>query len=529
LSTSLSKLSLLPSAALAAVTAVLISSCATEPQSTWGRSSVGIEVPTPVGVLVPGASLDPVTGNMVGAVFTGLTNFRGARGTPSNAAAQTIESADQLTWLVTLRKDWTFHDGSPMTADSFINAWNYVAYGPHRQVGADLLSPILGYDAMTGEAPSATTLAGLAKTSELEFTITLSAPNSQFPVLLATPAYSPLPAAFFEDPAEFAQNPIGNGPYQVVEGSSDGSLKLTRFGDYLGTRGKVDRIDVAPASPPGDEAESGRNSAAVRQGAPGVPLLEAADSSAEASTEVTTGTLTTLGFPLYNPRFANADVRAAISMAIDRDVIVADPSRAALAKASGWVSPVANGYRANGCGANCTYNFDKANSTLSGAGGFDGDLQIAYLADGAQAALAESICTSIRNTLDLACSGRPFPDEPAMAAALMSNQLDGPFLTRRNMTYPSIQDFLVPTYTTGGTENWTRYSNPFFDAIVAQADASNPKESLAAYQNAETVLAAEMPSAPLWFEVTSLVHSGDYGNVGFTPYAQVNLPAISQR
>ena len=316
----------------------------------------------------------------------------------------------------------------------------------------------------------------------------------------------------------------------MSERNPDGSLQLQRFSEYLGTRGKLDRIDIVPAeSATSPQEQEELNDFAIRQGSPGVAPPEDVEGSGLTMSEQVTDYLWTLNFPLYDARFADSDLRAAISMAIDRDNIVLNESRIALSKATGWVSPVANGYRANGCRANCTYNYDKANTTLAGIGGYSGELTIAFVSDPDTAQHVTAICSSITNTLSIPCAGQPFDTDESMAAAILSNQMTSPFLTRQNMTYPSIQDFLVPNYSTGGAENWSRYSNPFFDAAVNQAATLNSKESLTTYQNAEKVLAADMPSAPLWFETASIESAGGFGNVGFTPFSQVNLLGIEQR
>ncbi len=44
--------------------------------------------------------------------------------------AESVESEDSTKWTITLKDGWTFQDGTPVTASSYVDAWNKTAYGP---------------------------------------------------------------------------------------------------------------------------------------------------------------------------------------------------------------------------------------------------------------------------------------------------------------------------------------------------------------------------------------------------------------
>jgi ABC-type transport system substrate-binding protein len=80
------------------------------------------------------------------ALFTGLVQFDPETNEPFNANAQSITSDDGgKTWTVVLDPAWTFHNGEPVTADSYINAWNYGADGANGQQNNSFYSNIVGY------------------------------------------------------------------------------------------------------------------------------------------------------------------------------------------------------------------------------------------------------------------------------------------------------------------------------------------------------------------------------------------------
>ncbi len=88
-----------------------------------------------------------------------------------------------------------------MTADSYINAWNYGSYGPNGQNNSYFWEKIEGWADMQSEdpdgeegpqkapEPKAKTLTGLAKVDDLTFTVKLSAAFSEFKTMLGYTAF----------------------------------------------------------------------------------------------------------------------------------------------------------------------------------------------------------------------------------------------------------------------------------------------------------------------------------------------------
>ena len=68
-----------------------------------------------------------------------------AAGKPSPEVAQSIETTDNVNYRITLKPGWKFTDGSPVTAHSFVDAWNYGALSTNAQLQQGFFSPIDGY------------------------------------------------------------------------------------------------------------------------------------------------------------------------------------------------------------------------------------------------------------------------------------------------------------------------------------------------------------------------------------------------
>lgn len=141
-----------------------------------------------------------------------------AAGNPAPEVAQSIESGDNVNYRIVLKPGWRFTDGSPVTAHSFVDAWNYGALSTNAQLQQSFFSPIDGYDALAAGQPQQTTMTGLRVVNDLEFTVRLKAPTVDFKLRLGHSAFYPLPQAAFRDMAAFGRHPIGNGPYQLADG-----------------------------------------------------------------------------------------------------------------------------------------------------------------------------------------------------------------------------------------------------------------------------------------------------------------------
>ncbi|MFN2589476.1 MAG: ABC transporter substrate-binding protein, partial [Actinomycetota bacterium] len=178
------------------------------------------------------------------ALFTTLVEIEPRTGEPVNAMAESIETDDNKTFTIKIRDGWSFHNGEEVTARSFVDAWNYVAFGPNAQQNSSFFSQIEGFEAVhpsppEGQteppSPAADRLSGLEVVDELTFRVTLSEPFAQFPMTLNYIAFAPVPEAFFDDPKAFEESPVGNGPFMMDgEWEHNQRIRTQAFPDYAG-------------------------------------------------------------------------------------------------------------------------------------------------------------------------------------------------------------------------------------------------------------------------------------------------------
>lgn len=184
----------------------------------------------PQNPLVPSNTNEVGGGRVVDLLFAGLVSYQ-PDGSVVNEVAESIETTDNQHFTVKLKSGWTFSDGSPVTADSFIKAWNYGALLSNKQLSSYFYEVIEGFS-----YDEDSELSGLVKVDDLTFTIALSAPASDFALRLGYQAFYPLPDSAFEDMDAFGQNPIGNGPYTLSSWEHDSQVVLVKNPGYQGVR-----------------------------------------------------------------------------------------------------------------------------------------------------------------------------------------------------------------------------------------------------------------------------------------------------
>jgi ABC-type oligopeptide transport system substrate-binding subunit len=507
------------------------------PPPTGGEWSMSICEPES---LIPQVNAETCGSQVLKGLFTPLIQF-----TPDDevvfAVAESITSDDQTTWTVTLREGWTFHDGTPVTAQSFVDAWNWGAYGPNGAGNNYFFGPygvnIVGYDELNPSEgdPTAEELSGLVVVDDRTFTVTLGAPFSEFPITVGYNAFYPLPESFFEDSEAFNEAPVGNGPY-MIDGSweHDVGINVVRYEDYSGTPGNADAIEFRIYA---DLDTAYRDVQAGNLDIADVPNEQIESGKAEFGDrfiESPSSSFSYIGFPLYVEAFQNADLRKAFSMAIDRQAIITALFFDSLRPADDMVSPVIQGYREGAC-QYCVFDATAAKEMFDAAGGWEGPLTIWFNSDGGHEQWIEAVANQWRTNLgieDVKFESSEFAeylgrldqgidDDPA------TEGVTGPFRLGWVMDYPSMQNYLENLHGTGAGSNYTTHSNTEFDDLIAQGKrATSLDEAIALYQQADDLLLEAMPIAPLWFGLNQSVTSEAVANVNIDKFSFVDVAAV---
>jgi peptide/nickel transport system substrate-binding protein/oligopeptide transport system substrate-binding protein len=491
---------------------------------------VSIEIAEPRH-LVPTNTDDADGLQVLGALFAPLVDFD-AQHRPRQVAAESIDSPDSRVWTIRLKDGYTFHNGEKVTADNYIDAWNYGAYAPNAQRNSYLFSRIAGYADVQSQQPRAKTLAGLRKVDDLAFTVTLSQPFSEFRAVLGHVAFLPLPAAAWQSEGVlktgFEDAPIGNGPFRMDGTWQRGTgIDVVRYDAYAGGRPAMQGARFRIYRDPGAAyADVVAGTLDVIRAVPAEKLATAASDLGQRVQRSPGALFQFLVFPAFDTQFAEPAVRRAISRAIDRDGIARSVFGDAQLPVRSFVPPVVAGHRADTCGAACAFDPVKARQEYTAAGG-PAVLRLSYNSDGAHKEWIDATCAQLSTNLGVQCVAAAEPTFADLLAKVERKQPVGLFRMAWTMDYPSLESYLGPLYGTGGSANYSGYRNPEFDTRLKEgAAAPSADRAVRAYQQAEDVLARDMPVIPLRFAQNTFGHSTRVRNVVVDPFGRVDLVRI---
>ncbi|UQC04656.1 peptide ABC transporter substrate-binding protein [Mycobacterium intracellulare] len=492
----------------------------------------GGEPPNP---LIPTGTNDSQGGRILDRLFAGLMSYD-ATGHPSPEVAQSIDTTDNVNYRVVLKPGWTFTDGSPVTAHSFVDAWNYGALSTNGQLQQSFFSPIDGFDAVAGltgdGTPTATTMSGLRVINDLEFTVRLKAPTIDFRMRLGHSAFYPLPRAAFRDMSAFGQHPIGNGPYQLAEGPDgpawEHNLRIdlrpnpgyrgnrrphnkglrfefyanldTAYADLLS--GNLDVLDTIPPS--------------------ALPVYKR-----DLGDKVTSGPAAinlSLDTPLRLPHFGGEEGRLrrlALSAAINRAQISRQIFVDTRSPARDFTARSLPGFDPNIAGNDALdFNPGRARQLWAQAdaiSAWSGRYAIAYNADAGHQDWVDAVANSIKNVLGIDAAGAPQPTFAGFRTQITNRSIATAFRAGWQGDYPSMIEFLAPLFATGAGSNDVGYSSREFDAALATAEAAaDIAQATRLANDAQRILFHDMPVVPLWNYISVLGWSGEVSNVTVT-------------
>ncbi|WP_371645209.1 peptide ABC transporter substrate-binding protein [Streptomyces mirabilis] len=493
--------------------------------SSWGD---------PQNPLEPSNTNEVQGGKVLDMIFRGLKRYDARTGAAKNMLAQKIDTSDSQNFTITVKDGWTFSNGEPVTAQSFVDAWNYGASLKNNQKNAYFFGYIEGYDKVHPETgtQSADTLSGLKVTGAHSFTVTLNQKFSTFPDTLGYVAFAPLPKAFFSDHAAWLQKPIGNGPYTVDSYTKGSMMSLRKWDAYPGTdkaqNGGVDLKVYTDNNTAYTDLMAGNLD--LVDDVPAAQLKNVKKDLGGRYINTPAGIIQTVAFPFYDQAWDKSgmeNVRKGLSMAINRDQITSTIFQKTRTPASDWTSPVlgaAGGFQDGLCGASCRYDPAQAKKLIQDGGGLPGgQIKISYNADsGSHKEWIDAVCNSINNALgnDKACVGNPIGTFADFRNQIGQHKMPGPFRAGWQMDYPLIQNFLQPLYYTNASSNDGKWSNKEFDKLVDQANAETDKaKAIQLFQQAEGVVRDNMAAIPLWYQNGSAGYSDRISHVALNQFS----------
>jgi len=478
--------------------------------SKTGGPSIGIVTSwgsEPQNPLIPTNTSEVGGGQIEDLIFGGLVYYD-AKGAPHNEMAESIKTTDSQNYTVKIKPGEKFTNGDPVTAQDFVDTWNYGALLSNKQLGSYFFESIEGYSA---DADSA--LTGLKVVDDTTFTIKLSQPESDFPLRLGYSAFVPLPKEAFKDLKAFGENPIGNGPYKLAKTGAwqhNVGIDLVPNPDYKGDRvaqnGGIKLVFYETLSAAYNDLLSGQLD--VLQSIPDTAYGTYKTELGKRQVNQPAAIFQSFTIPQNLPGFTGAEGklrRAAISMAINRKEITKTIFQGTRTPASDFTSPVIAGWSDSIPGNEVlAYDATKAKKLWAEADAiapFTGTFTIAYNADGGHAAWVDAVTNNIKNTLGIKAEGKPYAIFADMRTEITGRTMKGAFRSGWQADYPSLFNFLGPIYKTGAGSNDGEYSSPEVDALLKKGSAATSIEDAnKIYQQVQEILFKDLPAIPLWYQ-----------------------------
>jgi len=390
---------------------------------------------------------------------------------PNAAAAMPKVSSDGTVYTIPLRPDVKFHNGRAVVAADYKYAWERVLDPKIQSWAASYIYTIKGAKELYRR--QAQELVGVEAVDDHTLRVTLVQPDITFVYALTQPFMAPVPKEEVDRLGDnFADTPVGNGPFKVGTYDSQGQRYVfTRFADYywkglpyldevefrwgidqsvqllMMQRGEVDLMGY------GLNAQSlaeTRASDRLKKYRFEQPLL--------ASRWINT-----------HPRveaFRDPRVRQALNWATDRDQLERVTGGEAVAWGAPFPKDILGGKRTF---QPYTLDLDKARSLLSEAG----SPQIAFtlwVSDSPEPQVGQVLQQQWKEIgVDVTLKQASYATINDLS---IKDKCDS-WVSTYYAIYPTAIDVISQYWETGGSANYTHYSNADVDRLTTEARATN--------------------------------------------------------
>ncbi len=492
-----------------------------------GEKQLAVQVGPDPETIDPALNSASDGGNMIITAFEGLLMKGEDDQIIEGCAEDWGVSEDGLTWTFKLREGLTWSDGSDLTAEDFVYSWKRVCdpalAAPYAET---VLNMVVGYeDAINGDLDAL----GVKAVDDLTLEVQLSSPCSYFEQLVAFPTLYPVQQETVEANGDAwaiaADTYITNGAFYISEWVPGQHIIMTKNENYWNADAvKLDSIKFAlmeDSNAAYSAYQNGELQMIKDVPTEEVPSLQGQD---DFYVDPIIGTYY-ISVNIDKEPFNNADVRKALSLAIDREYVANTIMQGTYSPAynfcgPGWLDTDGSVFMDNANGGEVYLsddyeaNLEEAKKLLAKAGYADG-LTISYktndsgyhvpLAEYLQQAWAEIGVTVNVETVEWSSFT---PDRRAGSYEVARNGWIGDYSDPSNM--------LELLYSTNGN-NDGNYNNPEFDAAIELSrKTTDLEERSQALHTAEDILMEDAGCIPVayyndfWLEssnVENLYHS----------------------
>ncbi|MFU0469580.1 peptide ABC transporter substrate-binding protein [Gardnerella vaginalis] len=506
-------------AAAACSLAMLLGGCGSSDsktaQTNGGKVIITVSNSEPQNELVPGNINENAGARPAMLVNSTLVTFD-EKGNAVNEDAESITPNNDATqYTVKLKEGKKFSDGTPITAESFTKAWSFVANAKNAQKCASFFQTIKGYDDLQkGDTKGDEQLSGLKVVDKNTFTVDLKQSDSVFPIKVGYLAFAPLPESFYKDPKAYGEKPVSSGPYLFKSWDHNKQIEVVKNPDYDGPRKaqndgvtfkvytdgtaayrdvQAGNLDMTDNIPDTQTRTFEKDTTVKAYNRPGSVIQQFTIPSS---------------LPHFDVKTEEGRLRRqALSMAIDRALIVKKILSSTASPANEFTSPLTPGYKPDLKGhENVEFNAKKAKELWAKAdkiSKYNDTLTFSYNADGNAKSVFDAVVNALKNNLGIKAETTPIPTFQEFRNACSKRQIKGAWRAGWMPDYPSPENYLTQEFASvaadGNGSNEGDYKNPKFDELLTKAASAKPEEATKLYQQANEILLADLPSIPLFY------------------------------
>jgi peptide/nickel transport system substrate-binding protein len=456
--------------------------------------------------LDPRIGTDAQSERIDGLIFDSLIELDAQRN-PQSDLAETWEMPDPRTYVFHLRSGVKFHDGRPLTSADVKYTFNSI-------INDTVTSPKKGSLRFVTsiETPDANTVI-----------FRLSEPSSGLLPDISRPAMGVVPVGAGTD---FAEHPIGTGPFRFVSAQQDDSVVLERNATYFRAPPKIDQVrfrvvpeaivralELRKGTADLEETSLTPDMIPVLRSEPGIEVAEQPGSN-----------YAYIAFNFDDTVLRKREVRQALALATDRDTIIRYLLRGQARKADGPLPPNSWAYEPNI--RHYGYDPQEAESLLDSAGfprrvdqgGVRLKLTIKTSTEESTRLLGEALQEQWRKV------GVELELKPEEIATLLSDLTRGSFQlsTLRWIGVNNDPEFFEFAFSSKRFPpmgaNRGRYRNAMLDALMDQARVQTDREKRRQlYSEIQKEVAEELPYLSLWHFDNITVHRNRISKIELAP------------
>jgi oligopeptide transport system substrate-binding protein len=457
---------------------------------------------------------------IVSELLEGLVGLHPKTLAPEPAAASSWEvSADLKTYTFYLNPKGRWSNGDKVVAQDFVYSWRRLLMPDLAAEYSYQLFVVKGAEQYNKGLIKDFNEVGVAAIDDLTLQVRLNAPTPYFLTLLSHPSTFPIHQQTIEkfgdidDPGSLwtrAGNYVGNGPFVLSEWSLNRIIRIKKSDTYWDSDTvKLNEVRFYPIDSLTTEERMFR--AKTLHMTESMPIekidIYAKKNSNELRLSPYFGTyfyrVNTLKPPLDDKR-----VRQALAMTIDREKIVTAVTKGGQIPAYSFTPPDAEGFTAR---AKIPFDIARAQQLLADAGYPGGEglgpIEILYNTLEDHKKIAIAIQQMWKKALGIEVT---LYNQDWKSSLITINNFDYQ-LGRSSWIgdYPDPNTFL-DTMTTGNGNNRTGFTSKEYDALIRRAaNTMDQQQRFEYFQQAEQILAVEVPIIPIYTYTRNYLRSND--------------------